>query len=182
MLAEAADTIMCISDSTRNDLDRYLSGSGAPKPRLVTFRLGADGRSFASTAGNVQSQIDRDYILYVSTLERRKNHETLYKAYVNIHAKLGRQPPLCVLVGAKGWGVGDFLADVQLDPRVRGDFLILNNVNDGELGWLYEHCLFTVFPSLYEGWGLPVGREPAEGQVCARVEQIFHSRGGRSVR
>jgi glycosyltransferase involved in cell wall biosynthesis len=155
-LAEAADTIMCISDSTRNDLDHYLSGSGAMRPRLLTLRLGADSRSFVSTAGNVQSRITRDYILYVSTLERRKNHDTLYKAYVTIHAKLGKQPPLCVLVGAKGWGVDDFLADVELDPLVQGDFLILNNVSDGELRWLYEHCLFTVFPSLYEGWGLPV--------------------------
>lgn len=155
-LADAADTILCISESTRNDFEAFVARAGAARPRLVTIRLGTDGRSLSSGTYDLRHQIPRDYILYVSTLERRKNHETLYKAYVTIHRSLGKVPPVCVLVGAKGWGVEDALADMTLDPRVKDDFLILNRVSDGELQWLYENCLFTVFPSLYEGWGLPV--------------------------
>jgi glycosyltransferase involved in cell wall biosynthesis len=48
------------------------------------------------------------------------------------------------------------LADLDLDPRVKGSFLILSDATDAAVKWLYQHCLFTVFPSLYEGWGLPV--------------------------
>ena len=56
------------------------------------------------------------------------------------------------------------LSDIAHDPRVAGDFLTLSHVSDGELQWLYEHCLFTVFPSLYEGWGLPVAESLMNGK------------------
>lgn len=178
-LGRAADSIMCISESTRRDLEAYFARSGASHPQLRTFYLGADGRSFVSTPGRLREQLSRDFILYVSTLERRKNHETLYKAYVTIHSKLRRRPPLCVLVGATGWGVENLIADLSQDPRVSGDFLVLNRVSDGELQWLYENCLFTVFPSLYEGWGLPVAESLKNGKfVLATGRSSIPEAGG----
>jgi glycosyltransferase involved in cell wall biosynthesis len=42
----------------------------------------------------------------------------------------------------------------------------LKRVGERSLGWLYRHCLFTVFPSLYEGWGLPVAESLAFGKFC----------------
>jgi len=65
-----------------------------------------------------------------------------------------------------GWGVDDFLSDLRLDRSVDGLILILNHVNDSELSYLYRHALFTVYPSLYEGWGLPVGESLAHGKFC----------------
>jgi glycosyltransferase involved in cell wall biosynthesis len=62
--------------------------------------------------------------------------------------------------------VSDFLADVRFDPRVAGSIEVLTNVSDEDLVWLYEHALFTVFPSLYEGWGLAVGESLANGKFC----------------
>ena len=48
----------------------------------------------------------------------------------------------------------------------QGDIVCLNHVSDGELAWLYRHAAFTVFPSLYEGWGLPVVESLAWGKFC----------------
>jgi glycosyltransferase involved in cell wall biosynthesis len=178
-LVQAADGIMCNSENTRKDLEAFIRNSGATKPAIATVPFGSTGPVVASDAGSLASRITRDFILYVSTLERRKNHETLYKAFVTIRVKLGKRPPMCVLVGAKGWGVDDVLSDIKLDPRVKGDFLILNQASDGELRWLYEHCLFTVFPSLYEGWGMPVAESLSYGKfVLAANRSSIPEAGG----
>ena len=60
----------------------------------------------------------------------------------------------------------DLLNDLKLDPRIQDDIVRLNHVTDAELAWLYQHCAFTVFPSLYEGWGLPVVESLAWGRFC----------------
>jgi glycosyltransferase involved in cell wall biosynthesis len=58
------------------------------------------------------------------------------------------------------------LSDLRLDERVNKRIVILDRVNDDELAVLYQHCLFTLYPSLYEGWGLPVAEALAFGKFC----------------
>jgi glycosyltransferase involved in cell wall biosynthesis len=108
---------------------------------------------------------ERPFVLYVSTIERRKNHEVLYRAWSRLRDQ-GVVPHRLVFVGMQGWGVGDLMNDLRLDPRTRDDIVCLNHVSDGELAWLYRHAAFTVFPSLYEGWGLPVVESLAWGKFC----------------
>ena len=50
-----------------------------------------------------------------------------------------------------------FEAEMQKTGSVDGSIVVIENTTDNELAWLYQHSLFTVYPSLYEGWGLPVG-------------------------
>lgn len=64
-----------------------------------------------------------------------------------------------------GWGVGDLLKDLELDLLTRGRIVQLNHVSDHELMQLYKSARFCVFPSLYEGWGLPVGEALAMGKA-----------------
>jgi glycosyltransferase involved in cell wall biosynthesis len=65
-----------------------------------------------------------------------------------------------------GWGVSDFLSDVRFDPRTKTLIRILENVSDADLLRLYQNAFITVFPSLYEGWGLPVAESLAAGKFC----------------
>jgi glycosyltransferase involved in cell wall biosynthesis len=182
-LIQTADTILCISENTKRDLVTYIDKVSdkvsVAGPRIATMLLGTDPPTFVSNPGDLADIITREYILYVSTIDPRKNHETLYKAYVTIRRRNREQPPLCVFVGMRGGGIANTLADIELDPRVRADFVILDYVSDGELKWLYEHCLFTVFPSLYEGWGLPIAESLNNGRfVLASNTSSMREAGG----
>ena len=111
----------------------------------------------APVSKEVRDILDERFLLFVSTIERRKNHEVLYRAYhlirkENPEAKL----PRLVFVGMEGWGVSELMSDIRLDPLTKGDIVILPHVSDSELSLLYAHCQAFLYPSLYEGWGLPI--------------------------
>jgi glycosyltransferase involved in cell wall biosynthesis len=166
-LAWCADKILCISKCTKNDLENLLNAIGAPVPELKVFTLGSEIKPYeeGEISKEVKKLLGKEYILYVSTIERRKNHETLYKTYIRILEKREKVPTL-VFVGMNGWGINDLMSDIKLNPRVGGNIVILNYVSDYELSELYKRCLFTVYPSLYEGWGLPVAESLEYGKFC----------------
>ena len=78
----------------------------------------------------------------------------------------GRRPRTLSWSAAKAGISTIFLALVEKNPKIRDHFHILNGINDATLDWLYRNCLFTVYPSLYEGWGLPVAEALNYGKVC----------------
>lgn len=167
-IAWCADEILCISECSRRDLLALLSELGAPVPTTNVVTLGSDisANNIKTPPPEILQAAGDEFILYVSTIERRKNHETVYRALSRL-AESGRTDlPNLVFVGMKGWGVNDFLADISLDPRVKKRIAIFSDVPDSELNWLYRNCLFTVFPSMYEGWGLAVAESLAHGKFC----------------
>ncbi len=157
-LCTGASAVLCNSQRTRTDFLDYCKRQGHSLTDATVIRLG-DTLPAEGSVDNpaVADVLDKKYILFVSTIERRKNHEVLYRAYHQLcAANKGETLPLLVFVGMPGWGIRDLMNDIQLDPLTRGKIRMLNAVTDGELNALYRHCLFTVYPSLYEGWGLPV--------------------------
>lgn len=74
------------------------------------------------------------------------------------------------------------LKDISLDPETEGLISILNHVSDADLNYLYEKAKFCVFPSFYEGWGLPVGEALAKGKaiICSSTGSLPEV-GGRYV-
>jgi glycosyltransferase involved in cell wall biosynthesis len=169
-LAWCADQVLCISENTRKDFCAFMRRMGGPLPQTEVIRL---GDSFVDTqtidskprSPKVARVANRAFVLYVSTIERRKNHELLYRVWIRLKER-GVATPKLIFVGMPGWGVNDFLADLSLDRRIAGDIEILNHVTDHDLHWLYRQSLFTVYPSLYEGWGLPVTESLAHGKFC----------------
>jgi glycosyltransferase involved in cell wall biosynthesis len=92
--------------------------------------------------------------LSVGTIEPRKNHRRLLQAYARLKARLGATFPL-VLAGGKGWLMDDF--DKFIDELgLQRDVVLLGYVEEAELQWLYQNCFAFLYPSLYEGFGLPV--------------------------
>ena len=167
-LAWIADEILCISECSKRDLDGFLNEIGAPVPPMSLVKLGCQLPKMAeiTVSSEVQQVLQQRYVLFVSTIERRKNHEVLYRAYTRLVEQGHSNLPLLVFVGMPGWGVNDFLADLHYDPRITGRIKVLNHIADPELRLLYNHAYFTVFPSLYEGWGLPVAESLAAGKFC----------------
>ncbi len=157
-LVGACDAIACVSECSKEDLRQALIEMGRSSPSLFTVRLGVDMPSVPDPVSCAVSDLaENAYVLYVSTLERRKNHDILYKAFRRLAEAHGcDNVPRLVFVGARGWGVRDLLNDITFDPLTRGVIILMDRVTDGDLLALYQKALFCVFPSVYEGWGLPV--------------------------
>jgi glycosyltransferase involved in cell wall biosynthesis len=185
MLTWGSAAVLCISKQTQDDYLALCSRLGAPKRLTCILPL---GDNVPTGIGEMSTQIDavlaEPFILFVSTIERRKNHEVLYRAY-HLLCRSGHRHllPKLVFVGMPGWGVGDLLKDIELDPLTEGLIIQLNHVSDSELGELYKKALFCVYPSLYEGWGLPVGEALAVGKaVLASNQGSLPEVGGNLVR
>ncbi len=167
-LAWCADKVLCISECSQNDLKELLVELGTTLPNMSVIKLGCQLPLVATDviASDVATLLGQRFVLFVSTIERRKNHETLYRAYARLVDAGETNLPLLVFVGMPGWGVNDLMADLRLDPRTKDLIKLLHHVNDADLARLYQHALMTVFPSLYEGWGLPVAESLAAGKCC----------------
>ena len=167
-LAWCADEVLCISECSRTDLQALLGELGTPLPNMSVIKLGCQLPDIATDviASDVTALLGQRFVLFVSTIERRKNHETLYRAYTRLVDAGETNLPLLVFVGMPGWGVNDLMADLRFDPRTKDLIKLLHHVNDADLARLYQHALMTVFPSLYEGWGLPVAESLAAGKCC----------------
>ena len=167
-VADSSDQVLCISKQSENDLRYLLQRTGGRAVNTKVFTLGdniVEGLS-DSIGDTVRNITAAPFILYVSTVERRKNHQVLYQAYHQL-CKEGKKEhlPKMVFVGMRGWGVDELFKDIELDPATAGSIIQCNHVNDAELRLLYQQSLCCVFPSLYEGWGLPVGEALAMGKI-----------------
>jgi glycosyltransferase involved in cell wall biosynthesis len=173
-IADSSDLILCISRQSEADLLGFLSTTGRPAPPTCVIPLGDSvaGGEEGVVSEEVKRLCGEPFVLFVSTIERRKNHEVLYRAYHLLCAGGHRaQLPKLVFVGARGWGVNDFLTDLELDPLTRGLIVILDRASDRELALLYAKAKFCVYPSFYEGWGLPVGEALAAGKVVVASDR-----------
>ncbi|MDK4724023.1 glycosyltransferase family 1 protein [Rhizobium sp. CNPSo 3968] len=105
--------------------------------------------------------IDRPYILFVGTLEPRKNLLRLLQAYAAL-LESTRQKFLLVLAGGQGWRLGDLkrhVAELQIESSVR----LTGYVSDTDLAQLYSRARLLAMPSLYEGFGFPIIEANAAG-------------------
>jgi glycosyltransferase involved in cell wall biosynthesis len=164
-MARSSDIVLCNSRHTEADLRKFCREHDCALRKTALVTLGCNFAAQRSSAATANTR--EPYILFVSTIEKRKNHDVLYKAYIELaerHGKAGLPKLLCV--GMMGWGVDELINDMEADPRVAGLFEFKHAVSDSELSQLYAGCLFTVYPSLYEGWGLPVGESLAHGKLA----------------
>ncbi len=169
-LSWCADGVVCISECSRRDYAEFVRRSGCNLPETKVVRLGSTVTHSSLEVSKPRFVSEKytgsNFILFVSTIERRKNHEILYKAYVKLVERGISNLPKLVFVGMRGWGVSDLFNDIMLDPRVKDLVVVLHDIDDSELAVLYQNCLFTVFPSLYEGWGLPVAEALGHKKYC----------------
>ncbi len=164
-VAANSDGLVAISKSSKRDMERFCKELRLPVPPIGIMRLGDDVMSAAPHPGSVGSLEAGEYILCVGTLEVRKNHALLYSVWKL--AKLrGIELPKLVIVGGRGWFTGDVIYALEHDPDVRDQIQIVSGISDSQLTWLYQNCRLTVFPAIYEGWGLPIAESLAYGKLC----------------
>jgi glycosyltransferase involved in cell wall biosynthesis len=156
-----ARRVIAISDSTRRDLVQQW---GIPASRIMVAYPGV-GEQFrplpAETveAFRVQRGLPERFILHLGTLQPRKNLVRLIQAYRRLRAN-GSAAKL-VLAGGKGWHYHQVLVEIEkLD--LRSDVLLPGFVAETELPFWYNAATTLAYPSLYEGFGLPV----VEAMAC----------------
>ncbi|HRK42943.1 MAG TPA: glycosyltransferase family 1 protein [Gemmobacter sp.] len=160
-----SSVVLCNSICTERDVLEYQANRNLPAPKTLIVPLGCDVLQ-ANDVAEADLLPDEDFILYVSTIERRKNHQLLYNVYAELsaHPDFQRLPTIC-FVGMQGWRVENLMDDIALNHKVSHKFKVLPHVTDAQLGSLYRRALFCVYPSYYEGWGLPVSEALALGKV-----------------
>lgn len=160
---ELADKVIAISENTKQDLVDLMQ---VPREKIDVTPLAA-GENFkpmsAQDSERVLSQYGityRDYFLYVGTIEPRKNLISLLKAYELFRSSSPCRYPL-VLAGGSGW-LNDGFYKKWEGSAYKEDIRILGYVEEAYLPSLYSGALAFVYPSLYEGFGLP----PLEAMAC----------------
>lgn len=160
---------------------------GIPRSRIAViypgvkpvFASGPTGEPMGSLAPfDIQPA---SYFLTVSTLEPRKNLCTLVDAYSQLSAKLRQKIPLCI-AGAAGWGGLNLPKSSQALER-EGSLRFLGYVSDSSLRDLYGYSRAMFYPSLYEGFGMPVTEALACGArvICSNTASLPEA-GGTLVR
>ena len=156
-----ADAVICVSESTRRDL---LQAYEVDPRRVVTIYSGVT----PPPTERQPATLPRRYILFVSTIEPRKNLETLLDAYESLR-KRGAYSGALVIAGKVGWKS----ERLQARLRQRGIHHV-DYVPRPELAALYERAEIFVFPSIHEGFGFPLLEAMAHGvpAIAARSSSL----------
>ncbi|WNV06799.1 glycosyltransferase family 1 protein [Candidatus Methylospira mobilis] len=151
----AADWVVAISEASRDHYLRVFPHFPEDRIRVIypcSRFVDSNGEGKRpKSMGNIPSG---SYWLNVGTIEPRKNQRCLVDAYARYIASGGAPMPL-VLAGGKGWLMDDFKEHL-LDLGIAAQVVMTGYVSDDELIWLYRNCYANLYPSLFEGFGLPV--------------------------
>lgn len=155
MAARKADWILAISQASRSQFLATFPHFPADRVRVIYpgARFGREEIP-AHCPARLRHLRAVNFWLSVGTIEPRKNQRLLVSAYAAYLSQGGPPMPL-VLAGGFGWLMEDF--GPFLDQLgIRNQVLLLGYATDAEVAWLYHHCFANLYPSLFEGFGLPV--------------------------
>jgi len=163
------DWVICISQATKNDLCNYLPS--LDPARVFVTHLAADFNKFypcnnpeklAKVKRKYKVPIGQ-YLLGLSTLEPRKNLPHLVRCFAQTVLQQNLQDLSLVLVGNPGWEFKALIDEItQYQSSLKNRIILTGRVEDEDLPALYSGAVAFVYPSLYEGFGLP----PLEAMCC----------------
>ncbi len=151
------DRIITVSNHTAETARRYAADHAIETPpQVAVARLGSflkEGLKQKPLAP-IAALAGQRFALYCSTIEIRKNHIMLLKTWSRLIPILGARLPKLVFCGRWGWMNDEVEAYLAAHPELESHLVLLSDRSDAELGWLYAHADFGLYPSLAEGWGL----------------------------
>ncbi len=153
--------IITISEFSKNRIHEKLK---YPDEKIWVIYCGINKETFTINENNnrnvrIKYGLPDEYILSLSTLEPRKNIQLLIRAYDKLLQSNAKIPKL-VLAGRKGWKMDEFLA--SLNQELRDNLIFTGFIDDEDLPNVYSMANYFVFPSMYEGFGMP----PLEAIAC----------------
>ena len=169
-----ADHFLTNSEASKRDLITVAEQLGyALQPQNIhVVRLNADFRKPTISVPTAQTLsryglVEGQYVLFVSTIESRKNHLSAFKAWQDLIRRRGASDVLkLVCVGNRGWLNDAVFSKLEADKDLQSKVMIVSGVSDPDLANLYKASAFTLYPSTYEGWGLPVTESFCYGKAA----------------
>jgi len=160
--------ILCISNSTKNDLLNYMGKKVNAERVFVTDLAASD--FFYRSSNKSHNEVIREkynipnspYILSLCTLEPRKNINKTIRAFANMVIQEKINDLNLVLVGPKGWDYEQIFDEINNFKNIKERIIVTGFVADEDLAAIYSDALLFVYPSYYEGFGLP----PLEAMQC----------------
>lgn len=152
----SADHVLAVSDHARSDI---VSKFGIDGGKITVVPHGPGG---IQTTTEESSPIDGPYLFFVGSLRPHKNLDTLVDAYIELRSRTGETTAKLAIAGAE---YGDSLTELRerIPKPYQNDVEFLGRVDDETLATLYAHATAFVYPSLYEGFGLPPLEAMAHG-------------------
>jgi glycosyltransferase involved in cell wall biosynthesis len=184
LMARAASVIITPSESVKREVTEHLGikpskvVSIPEAPRDIFHPLPIE-ETFEVRR---RLEIEDEFILFVGTIEPRKNLLTLLKAFQEILRATSRRPQL-VIAGKEGWLMDELFSYIR-ESGVKDRLRFTGYLTDEDLRALYSSCRVFVYPSLYEGFGLP----PLEAMACgapviaSRIPSIVEAVGSDAAR
>jgi glycosyltransferase involved in cell wall biosynthesis len=163
-----ADFVIFSTLKIEADARTYCRSNGLAINRTAVRQLGADALRVPSVQVALPSNLTAGrYALFVSTIEPRKSHGMLYRVWRRLLIDGVPQTTnfKLVFVGRVGWMVNEMLEQIYADEMTSDSLLIMSNVEDSLLSALYEGAAFCLYPSLYEGFGLPLVEAFSRGKA-----------------
>ena len=172
-----ASVIYVSSAVTKNQIVRWAVLQGRDiRADIIVTEFGyaepsriADAKELRSSPRTTKINL-QSFVLSVGTIDKRKNQSLLCHLWPRLISELGENTvPQLVLVGRDDLGLERL--DANFSKLIHeGKVLVLEDLDDAELFGLYRGCLFTVFPSLSEGYGLPVAESLGSGKLCLAAD------------
>ena len=168
-VTDRCDHFLTYSRATRRDLEQFLAKEGKSTKSVSVIPLAHEFMCHPPQA--VRDQVvelgHTEYVLFVGPIQGRKNGRKLIEAWSRLVREVpAEQLPTLVLAGNHrkcSWLINEIEAG---QPGLKDHLVFVDGPNDTELEMLYRQCLFSAFPSAYEGWGLPVGESIWFGRMC----------------
>ncbi len=159
----STDHIIAVSEATKQDLINLL---GVPPDKITVIYEGCNPsyhpieRAEAAAFVRERFGLEANFIFFISTIEPRKNVPTLLRSYRWLKDHYQR-PEKLVLAGSKGWLFEEVDRTIH-ELNLENDVVLIGRVRDSEVNYLYNAASMLVYPSFYEGFGLP----PLEAMTC----------------
>ncbi len=182
-MTRIAAHVITDSESVKTEIHEHL---GIPSEKITVVPLAPRPTFHAIAGGEARKAredlgIEDEFVLFVGTVEPRKNLITLVRALDKLMRETDLRPQL-VIAGQKGWRTDELYSYVN-KPVLRDRVLFTGYISDTDLRTLYSSCRAAVYPSIYEGFGLP----PLEAMACgapvitSRIPVIMETSAGAAL-
>lgn len=164
------DVILTNTENTKKDIKELMEKTNIESKKIEILPLGAD---FQTNCIIKDQSIQKEalkavskgkYILTVGTIEPRKNHQYLLDYFDKYCDK---NEINIIIAGREGWNVSNFMQRLKTHPAYNKRIFFIEKANDTTIDYLYKNAFIFVFPSYYEGYGLPIIEALSHGIITA---------------